>query len=421
MAFAITDTGIQIQTLEEIKAEWNAFFQAEYGEGFKLGEGSIGAKFVGIASEREALYQQLFQSLVSFIDPNNATGSMLDILCLLTNTIRQGPIKSKSSNFLATGIPGVVINTGRQFQNVINGSFWNVLDGPFVIGGGGTIAITAEANEAGPFEFLASGSSEWAITLGTPNWTAVEATADIDPEDVGRLQEANVLLRTRRKDELLVNGNDLDGIRAEVLRLTGVTLARTFENQNPIVVVDGIPGGAFEVVVEGGDDDAIAAAIFDNKPPGAEAFGSTNVFVTDSQGDLKPIGFTRPSDVDMWLLITCDTTGAEGALPPNAEQVVLETALAYGNENFNTPGYDVVPPAFIGSIFAALRDEQGKDSVTSVVVLASYDNGAGVAPAYPVGFPAPGAGVDPYVATTKNIEIRERADFDSLQIGVTIT
>jgi len=420
MPLQISATGIQIQDLEEIIGEYNTLMQAEFGVLFKVGSGSVAGKVIGIAAEREALLQQLLLNIVTVLDPDNATGALLDILSGITNTERQEETKSKSENFLLTGTPATNIPNGKQFKNATTEDVWVIADGPYVIGGGGTIAATAEAAEFGALTFVTSGPANWTILTSVAGWTSVEASADIDPEEIGRADEQDGPLRIRRKDELLINGNDIDGIRALVLAVSGVTSVRTFENQTAIEV-DGIPGGAFEVVVDGGDDTAIAVAIQSGRPPGAEAFGTTTVIVQNSELDNITIGLTRPADIDIFILVTCLTVGAEGVLPDNPEQVVLDAVLAYGNLNFNNPGVDVIPQSFVGDIFDALRDAQGKNSVTSVDVQLSYDNGAGVAPAFPVGFPAPGAGVDPYDALPRVIAIRERADFDSARIGVTIT
>lgn len=421
MSLAITATGIQIQSLQEIIDEWNQALRDEYGVNFKLDNGSVAEKVVGTAAEREALLQQFIQTIIDVFDINNATGVLLEILTDITNTQKQPATFSKSTDFLATGTPATVINDGRQFELIATSEVWEVVDGPFVIPGGGTIPITAQAVESGPKTFQTSGPSEWAILLGVAGWTDVEATADIDPEDIGSDIESDEELRQRQKDELLINGNDLEAIRAVVLKVSGTTFVRTFENTNCSLVVDGIDPGAFEVMVDGGSDAAVAAAIFSRKPPGAQAFGSTIVNVTTSEGDLIPIGLTRPADIDMWILITADTTGAEGDLPANSEQTILDAVLAEANRRFNDPGVDPIPQALEGVVFSSTRDAQGRDSFSSVEVLMSIDNGPGVAPAFPPGFPAPGAGVDPYVGTPKPITIRERADFDSARIGVTIT
>lgn len=421
MPFAITATGIQIQSLQEIVDEWNVSLRAEFGENFKLANGSVAGKVVGIASEREALLQQLVQTLVNVFDPNNATTVLLDILADITNTQRQPATFSKSSDFLATGAPATVINNGRQFQLLQTEDLWEVVDGPFVIPGGGTIAVTAQAVESGPKVFQTTGPAGWSIVLGVAGWTDIESTADIDPEDIGSDIENDEQLKQRRKDELLINGNDLEAIRAAVLKVDDVSLVRVFENTSCVAPdADGIPAGAFETMVDGGSDAAIAAAIQSRRPPGAEAFGSTIVNITTSEGDILPIGFTRPADIDLWILITADTTGAEGDVPVNIEQTILDDVLAAANAAFNDPGVDAIPQALEGVVFAAGLDAQGRNSFSSVTVLMSYDNGPGVAPAFPGGFPVPGAGVDPYVSTPKVIAIRERADFDSTRIGVTV-
>ncbi len=420
MAFEILLTGIQIQSLQEIKDEWDTELRSLFGNDFKLANGSVAGKVVGIASEREALLQQLVQTIIDVFDTNNATGVLLEILAGITDTQKQGATQSQSTDFLATGTPATAINDGRQFQLDQTEDVWEIVNGPYVIPGGGSIAVEAQAVETGPTVFQTTGPSGWSIILGVPGWDDIESTADIDPEDIGSDIESDEELRQRRKDELLINGNDLEAIRAIVKKVSGVTLVRTFENTSPSLTVDGIPPGAFEVMVDGGSDQAIAEAIESRRPPGAQAFGTTLTNVTTSQNDIVEIGHTRPADIDLWILITADTTGAEGDLPANAEQTILDAVLAEANLRFNDPGVDAIPQALEGKVFEVTRDAQGRNSFASVSILMSTDNGPGDAPVFPGSFPAPGGGSDPYVGTPKTITIRERADFDSARIGVTI-
>ncbi len=401
MALELTTTGLTIQSLAEIKTELEDAFRASFGENTVVEADSVFGQIIGIMAEREALLQQLLLAVLSSFNPNNATGISLDALSALTATFRKSATNSKSASGLASGTPATVIVDGSQVRLIQTNDLWEVVDGPFVIGGGGTVAVTIQAVETGPKVFNTTPSTGWSIETPIVGWDTFETTADIDPEDTGRDIESDAELRERRKDELLIQGNDLTAIKAVVGALETVTAVKVFENTDCTMVVDGIDPGAFETVVDGGDDTEIAEAIFSRKPPGAEAFGSTTVSVADGEGGTIDIGFTRPTDIDIWVAITVDTTGAEGTFPTNGLQLIEDAFLAEANLRADIAA-DVVPKSYYGLIFEAVRDpDSGLDSITDVTVA------MGLAPLPTL--------EDPIV-----IAIRERSDFDTARTTVAV-
>lgn len=401
MSLELTTSGLTIQSLAEIRSELEDSYRVAYGDNTVVSEDSVFGQQIGITAEREALLQQRLAEVFASNNPNSAAGVSLDVLAALTNTERKGPVASKSTAGLVTGTPATVITNDSQVRLIQTQDLWNVVDGPYTIPGGGTIAITIEGAETGAQTFVTTPSTGWSIETPIIGWDDFETTADIDPEDIGRDSEPDADLRPRRKDELLINGNDLAAIKAVVGALETVVVVKVFENTDCLVVVDGIAAGAFETVVEGGDDTDIANAIFSRKPPGAEAFGSTTVVVADGEGGTIGIGFTRPADVDVFVEITVDTTGAEGVFPTNGAQLIEDAFLAEANSRADINA-DVIPQSYYGVIFAAVRDPTSDlDSITSCTV--EMD----VTPV-PVG------------ENIIVIAIRERADFDTANTGVTV-
>src|SRR3989304_7934657 len=166
MALAITSAGLTAQSLDEIRLEWETLLRADLGANVKVGEGSALGNIVGIASEREAKLQQLAQSISQVLDPANAAGAFLEILASITNTERKGATRSETSSFLASGTPGTPIPDSKRFRNVLTGDLWETVNGPWVIGGGGTIALDGRAMETGPIVFSTSGPADWASVNG---------------------------------------------------------------------------------------------------------------------------------------------------------------------------------------------------------------------------------------------------------------
>ena len=396
-----TNEGLQIQPVSEIIDELRTAFRdpvTGYGAGVKVLPNTGFGQMIQVWSEREALLQQLLQRRQADFDPNSSEGTDLDVIAELTATFRRDEDQSASGAGQIQGTPGTVIADGSRVQNVETGDIWEIAGGDpsYTITAGNFVNCTIIAQEPGPLEFAAG--TTWAIIDTVPGWSTFVTTEDIDPEDIGNNDEQDASLRQRREDELFSGGNDLSAIRAEVSKVVDEVAA--YENRDcSQPSPDGIPEGAFEIVVEGGDDQAIIDAIYSRKPPGAESYGQTvTSSVNDEEGNPVPIGFTRVGDINIWMDIVITRGGAEVSYPENAGQLVEDAVLEVANASTKI-GQDVIPESYIGVVYETLKDpETGKYPMENVVV------NVGTSPA-----------TAPNVIA---IGIRERADYDSARTTV---
>ncbi len=72
-----------------------------------------------------------------------------------------------------------------------------------------------------------------------------------------------------------------------------------YENDTGEIDTNGLPPHSITCVVEGGDDLAIANAIFIHKGPGCYTNGTSSINVTDETGQETPIRFSRPAYIDI--------------------------------------------------------------------------------------------------------------------------
>ncbi len=403
MALQQTPQGLEIETQAEIQAALEASHRAQFGNEIQLDPSSVFGKQVGIWSEREALIQQELQDIQSGFDRNAAEGASLDAVVALFGSIRRGASASQSKGFRLFGVDTTVIADASLFTQDITGIVWSVINGPYTIGDvtPGQVDIEAQATTVGANVF--STASTFVITTPIAGWTSATSFRDIEGFETGSGVEEDPTLRDRSRDELFAGGNDITAIKAVVTKVLGVDEVQVFENRDCGNTVDGIPPGAFEVVVTDGEDIDIANAILSRKPPGAETFGSTTVNLADSEGNTIPIMFTRPALVEIHVQINVLIAGAEGTLPENAEDVVKQAVLDFANANSRV-GQDVLFQQFIGPTFVAIQDIfTGKFPTTSIISEIGFS-------------PAPGV-------SEINIPIsdRERADFDSTRIVVFFT
>lgn len=87
---------------------------------------------------------------------------------------------------------------------------------------------------------------------------------------------------------------------------------------------------SFEAVVQGGSDEDIANEIWFTKPAGIQTFGNTLETITDSQGELQPIYFSRPTPIYIWVRVEL-TLYSEETFPTNGLSLVAQAIKNYGD------------------------------------------------------------------------------------------
>ncbi len=140
-----------------------------------------------------------------------------------------------------------------------------------------------------------------------------------------------------------IDFNSSGGARTQALAtITGNTLT---ESSNPVTteVTYGRPGKSFEIVVQGGSDADIATAIFKSKPAGIQSYGTTTYEVTDADGNLNPISFSRAQEVPIYV----------------------EIALVTDLETANVPEFN---PGSVADIKKDITDIGGKIKIGGIII-----------------------------------------------------
>ena len=222
-------------------------------------------------------------------------------------------------------------------------------------------------------------------------WDAVSNNV---PANTGREAESDTALRQRWNNSLYTRSVGMtDSIASALLTLNGVTSAYVYENDQDTTDADGRPPHSIEAVVNGGEVDEIGLVIWQKKSAGIDTYGSQSVSINDSQGFPHTINFNRPLVVPIYLNISV-TEYPEEALPPNAQTMIVDAVLNYGNTL--TVGNDVILQRFMGAIY------QSVPGIGYITVTASTD------------------GVT-YSSTNISIDSRHVATFDPTRVQVTIS
>lgn len=169
------------------------------------------------------------------------------------------------------------------------------------------------------------------VTKLVNNVTGFVAVTNLLEPVYGRLDETDIELRQAYANKAALRSNTMvDSIVSELLNnVPDVESASGYENDTDITNDRGLPPHSVEIVVEGGEDTAIASAILRRKAGGIQTFGSINIDVPGRYGDSIPIHFNRPEYLYTWLRIVLH--GRNGDVPKNfatlTQNSVMETGV----------------------------------------------------------------------------------------------
>ena len=241
-----------------------------------------------------------------------------------------------------TGTPAVSVTDGTRIQFDGDGTVWVVADGPYIIGGGGTVTgylEREEADEADP-----GASSDWTILDTIVGLTSFVSTLQTI---VGRPVETDGEMRLRASREAFRRAQGpLKAIEASLLEVEGVSFALAADNPSTDPTdADGIPLGATNAVVEGGATADIVTALLSSRPAGGQMFGLPGATYEEEVRDLGSgriitVGFNRVEGVDMYIRATLTTSTSEQLAPADLEDSVKDLL---GEQEIFGIGDDVLP------------------------------------------------------------------------------
>jgi hypothetical protein len=351
MSAVLDSTGLTTQTFDEILEEIIVAMGAALSltdaqtNRMRTGVQSTLGQIVRVEAERDAIGQEALLTVYNALS-FQAEGAQLDRVVRLLGMTR---IPEERSLVIgtATGTATTVIPTGARLQYNPRETVWLVVDGPYVIGGGGTVEIQVES-EIPLDNFVAldpdSGFDDWTILDTVVGWSDVGAFESTEQPIDGHAVETDAALRSRAEVEAFRRGQGpLKAIEASIRSVTGVTYARVYENRTLVTDSDGIPGKAINAVVEGGADADVAEAIFLSRSAGAEVYGTdVTEDVVDDWGFSHAMAFDRVDDVPIWIRATLTTSTSEETPPPDIEDTVDALLLEFAEEQFGI-GDDVLP------------------------------------------------------------------------------
>lgn len=285
-------------------------------------------------SEIFAAYDELLMQAYNSKDPNKATGIELDFVSAITGTFRS-PGTPSSVTLRFRGVPSAQVFKDAIVESSVDGSRW-VTTQAFVLDASGVADVPAVHSGIG-IMYAPANTLTRMITV----MSGVTSVTNPEVATPGTDVENDASLRLKRRAAVGRPGsNQVSSLYGALYGVDGVRHVRIYENPtgsadvDPVFNPHGQPAHSITVLVDGGDDDEIAEAIYPKKNPGcfmAEAGTPVVVEVTDPDWPMnkQPIRFCRPEYVD--VVIAVEIADPEGALPQDIESQIQEAFIEYAS------------------------------------------------------------------------------------------
>lgn len=265
---------------------------------------------------------------VSQVDPATAEGRMQDAIARIYFLERNGATASVVQA-LCTGQPGATLQAGALAQDDA-GNLW-ASSGAVTFGGGGTATVQFVCQTLGSVELGIGELTKIAQTA--PGWDAI---TNLGAATVGTETETRANFERRRQESVAINARGTPpAIRAAVFAVSGVLDVFVYDNYTNAVLNYGatnypLAPHSVYVGVIGGDDQAVADAIWSRKDLGCDMNGNTTVTVDDTEGYSYPypsydIKFERPASLPILFAVQLANSSA---LPSNIVDLTKAAILA---------------------------------------------------------------------------------------------
>ncbi len=248
--------------------------------------------------------------------------------------------------------------------------------------------IPMEAENPGPIAAPAG-----SLTVIETAVTGMDSFTNETDAILGRLEETDAQAKLRREQSVQISGAATpDAIRADMLAVDAVTAVVLFENDTDIVDSELRPPHSIDVVIQGGDNQELGDALFGTRAAGIGMVGDISQNVTDSQGFIQTVRFSRPTAVPIFVIVNV----VKDASYPLDGDALIKQAILDNYEAVLSVGDDVIVLGSDPSLACSFQEVPGMTSFTILVGLA------------PV----------PTLSANIPIAAREIADFDTSRITV---
>ena len=364
----VTVHGVEPLSLPGYVARLNDVFRSALGSDLDLAPETPQGQLIGVLALVLAEQDEALAAVANGLSITHALGMQLDDLGSLLGIERRHQAQSTVAVTL-TGTPDTLIPADSRARTTGGDVF--ALTAAYAIEAGGSVVATMRAIASGPVAAPAGTLTE--IVDLIPGWTGV---TNPSAAMVGHDTETDVMYRARFARETARNARStVDAVIAAVLGVEGVTDVLARENAtSAAVTVQGksIEAHSIYLVVKGGADADVAAAIARSKTGGTATSGEVSVDVPHASGDFNvSIRFDRVVNIPVTL--TIDTTIGDG-FPGNGADELITRVIDWaagrwrsGPGDFDTSGLGIGEPLDTNRLLSPIQSVPGH-SVNSLTV-----------------------------------------------------
>jgi uncharacterized phage protein gp47/JayE len=332
MTLLLNASGLTINTVAEEQQAIASALALSFGQSLQTSNPNTAiASFIAAFADADVAVQEALLVAWAGMFPAGATGVQLDGLAQNVGLTRN--IASQTLGTLnATNPTGALITVpqGALFTQSSTTDQYAAVSAT-AIGAGLTVSVAIRAVDTGPKTVGTGAFTVLTSFAGGSSLTPIVGTAT---SSQGSDQETDADLRLRLvSDGARAGRGTLASILAAVRDVDGVTRAAAYENTtlatgiaSPVVIA-GLPPKSFVVVVQGGANADVAAAIYDTAPAGIESYGDTTVSVDTGEGYNTPVLFERPAAVTIYVSATI--TGSSAAFNDACENAIIAYLETY--------------------------------------------------------------------------------------------
>nr|DAW79733.1 MAG TPA: Baseplate J like protein [Caudoviricetes sp.] len=294
----LTETGIQIERLNDIVKRFEDGFKQIYGQNIDLSPNTPDGQMVGILAQIKMDIEELAENIYRQLDPDVATGAWLEQRVAYAGLMRRGASYSYLRSVILTGEPNTQLYAGIVVsdQNKVR---W-VLTSDIQLDSNGSGRADFRSEQLGSFNLAKNTTlTIETVTLGLTSAVTFEnAEVGVEEETDTQLRERFLFSRTKNAQ------NSAEAITAKIAALPDVKQVRVLENNTAQRDALGVEPHSIDVIVYGGNDEEIANVIYQNKGAGVGLQGNTLTSLK-KDGETRPIRFDKVSLVDIQVSMRC--------------------------------------------------------------------------------------------------------------------
>lgn len=305
MADLLDANGLQTATYEELRTQLTTALTDFLGSDVSFDSNTPDGQLVNIEATAGVDIRGLIKSVFNSYNPDLAQGLALDNICQINGIQRQG------GSFTLQEVQ-ITVDRNLTLQgldlliNSIDGTGFIVADtsgNQFILAN--TTNLTVGVNN---LVFRAKDLGQITTTSNTISVPVsvvvgvVSVNNSTGATEIGKSAELDVDLRVRRKKSVSKNGNNsVNSIYANLINLSGVVQVFIQENTSDIIDIYDIPSHSIWCIIEGGADLSIANTINTYKSTGCGMKGDVIVDITNIQGTVQQIKFSRPQAENLYI------------------------------------------------------------------------------------------------------------------------